>query len=162
MQPYQNSHPGTSLVVQWLRLCTANARGPRFDSWSGNWVPHAPTKNQNSQNILKIYIKKISHPHSVIHKQEGCHQQRYPLPPHHHILLWETVTLLLKDSYTKSLAPNSSREAATWRTPGLYEKEIHWLILRHILKRHMAGSSGTFSSHRSAGKLFFLNSPPNN
>ena len=26
---------GTSLMVQWLRLCTSN-RGPRFDHWSGN------------------------------------------------------------------------------------------------------------------------------
>ena len=27
---------GTSLVVQWLRLRTPNAGGPRFDPWSGN------------------------------------------------------------------------------------------------------------------------------
>ena len=27
---------GTSLVVQWLRLCNAQRRKPRFDPWSGN------------------------------------------------------------------------------------------------------------------------------
>ena len=27
---------GTSLVVQWVRLCTPNAGGPGFDPWSGN------------------------------------------------------------------------------------------------------------------------------
>ena len=27
---------GTSLVVQWLRLCDPNAGGPGFNLWSGN------------------------------------------------------------------------------------------------------------------------------
>ena len=27
---------GTSLVVQWLRLCAPSARGTQFDPWSGN------------------------------------------------------------------------------------------------------------------------------
>ena len=27
---------GASLLVQWLRLCTSNAGGPRFDPWSEN------------------------------------------------------------------------------------------------------------------------------
>ena len=28
--------PGTSLVVQWLRLHAPDAGGPGFDPWSGN------------------------------------------------------------------------------------------------------------------------------
>ena len=28
---------GTSLVAQWLRLCTPSARGHGFDPWSGNY-----------------------------------------------------------------------------------------------------------------------------
>ena len=35
---------GTSLVVQRLRPLAPNARGPRFDPWSGNWIPHTATK----------------------------------------------------------------------------------------------------------------------
>ena len=31
-----NGTVGTSLVVQWLRICTPTARGPRFNSWLGN------------------------------------------------------------------------------------------------------------------------------
>ena len=37
------SHGRTFLVVQWLRLCS-QCRGPRFDPWSGNWIPHAAVK----------------------------------------------------------------------------------------------------------------------
>ena len=36
---------GTSLVVQWLRLCTPNAGGPGFDPWSGNEIPHPTCHN---------------------------------------------------------------------------------------------------------------------
>ena len=32
-----------SLVVQWLRL-HPQCRGPGFNPWSGNWIPHATTK----------------------------------------------------------------------------------------------------------------------
>ena len=32
----KNVDAGTSLVVQWLRLCTPNAGGLRLDPWSGN------------------------------------------------------------------------------------------------------------------------------
>ena len=35
---------GTSLVAQWLRLCTPNAGGAGFNPWSGNYIPHATTK----------------------------------------------------------------------------------------------------------------------
>ena len=39
---------GTSLVVQWLRLCTPNAGGPGFDPWSGNEIPHATSKSSSA------------------------------------------------------------------------------------------------------------------
>ena len=35
---------GTSLVVQWLRL-NSKCRGPGFNPWSGNPIPHTPTKD---------------------------------------------------------------------------------------------------------------------
>ena len=41
---------GTSLEVQWLRLCF-HCRGCRFDPWLGTKTPHAPwpKKKKNSQ-----------------------------------------------------------------------------------------------------------------
>ena len=39
---------GTSLVVQWLRLRAPNARGSRFNPWSGNWIPYAATKTSHT------------------------------------------------------------------------------------------------------------------
>ena len=33
---------GTSLVIWWLRLCS-QSRGPRFNPWSGNYIPYATT-----------------------------------------------------------------------------------------------------------------------
>ena len=36
-----NGNLGTSLVVQWLRLCTPNAE---FNPWSGIYIPRAATK----------------------------------------------------------------------------------------------------------------------
>ena len=35
---------GTSLTGQWLRLCS-QCRGPGFNPWSGNQIPHTATKN---------------------------------------------------------------------------------------------------------------------
>ena len=32
----ENTVNGTSLGVQWLRLCAPNAGGPGFNLWSGN------------------------------------------------------------------------------------------------------------------------------
>ena len=32
----KNALAGTSLAVQWLRLCTSTAGGHEFDLWSGN------------------------------------------------------------------------------------------------------------------------------
>ena len=34
---------GTSLVVQWLRLCS-QCQGPAFDPWSGNQISQAATR----------------------------------------------------------------------------------------------------------------------
>ena len=36
---------GTSLVVQQPRLHAPNAGGPRFNPWSGDWIPHKATKS---------------------------------------------------------------------------------------------------------------------
>ena len=36
---------GISLVVQWLKLHAPNAGGPIFNSWSGNYISHAETKD---------------------------------------------------------------------------------------------------------------------
>ena len=38
---------GTFLAVQWLRLPVATERGPEFDPWSENWIPHAAAKNSD-------------------------------------------------------------------------------------------------------------------
>ena len=50
------------LVVQWLRLHTNN---PAFDPWSGNLIPHVPskeltttTKTKHGQIKLNIFFKK--------------------------------------------------------------------------------------------------------
>ena len=46
------SHPAresTSLVVQGLTLST-QYRGPGFNPWSGNYAPHATTKDPTSNN----------------------------------------------------------------------------------------------------------------
>ena len=37
----------TSLLVQWLRLCS-QCRRPGFDPWSGNWISHATIESSNA------------------------------------------------------------------------------------------------------------------
>ena len=44
-------------MVQGLRLCS-QCRGPRFDPWLGNWIPHAATKTQHSQ--INKHLNKMS------------------------------------------------------------------------------------------------------
>ena len=47
---------GTSLVVQWFRLCTTNARGVSLIPGWGTEVPHAPQhsqKKKKKKNLLK-------------------------------------------------------------------------------------------------------------
>ena len=41
----------------------SQCRGPQFDPWLGNYIPHATTKTQDSQinNQLKYMYKKIMH-----------------------------------------------------------------------------------------------------
>ena len=46
------------MVVQWLRLCTPNARRPRFDPWSGNQIPHATTMTWHSQINIFFFFKE--------------------------------------------------------------------------------------------------------
>ena len=43
---------GLPLVVQWLRL-HSQCRGPGFDPWSGNQIPHGTTKTSAAKQIVK-------------------------------------------------------------------------------------------------------------
>ena len=45
---------GTPLVAETLH---SQARGPRFNPWSGNWFPHAATKTRHSQINKNQYFK---------------------------------------------------------------------------------------------------------
>ena len=45
---------GTSVVVQWLRLCAPNAEGPGFNPWSGNQVPHTTIRSLHAAVKIKI------------------------------------------------------------------------------------------------------------
>ena len=45
---------GTSVVVQWLRLCAPNAECPGFNPWSGNQVPHTTTRSLHAAVKIKI------------------------------------------------------------------------------------------------------------
>ena len=44
---------GTSLVVQWLRLCAPNAGGPGLISGQGTKIPHAATKSPHAATKKK-------------------------------------------------------------------------------------------------------------
>ena len=48
----QEAHTGTSLVVQRLRLHT-QCRGPGFNPWSGNQIPHATMKTWHAATNIK-------------------------------------------------------------------------------------------------------------
>ena len=52
---------GTSLTVQWPRLCASSARGQGFNPWSGNSIPRATRQTQHSQisKYFKNKLKKI-------------------------------------------------------------------------------------------------------
>lgn len=55
--PYQKFvFLGTSLQVQWLRLCS-QYRGPQFDPCSGSWIPHAVIVCVMQLKILHATIK---------------------------------------------------------------------------------------------------------
>ena len=58
MQPYQNSHPGTSLGVCLLRLCTANAGGPGSIPGQGTGSHMLQLRTRTVKYIIKIDIKK--------------------------------------------------------------------------------------------------------
>lgn len=68
--------------------------------------------------------------------------------------LWETGTPLVKGSCTDSLSLHLSTDEATWKVPGLYEKEICWLILGPVLEGQ--GSGKTSFRDRSAGACHFV------
>ena len=52
----QEEELGTSLVVEWIRLCS-QGRGPGFSPWSGNKISHAATKPLCSQINKKNFFK---------------------------------------------------------------------------------------------------------
>ena len=48
---------GTSLVIQWLRLCALSAGGPGFDLWSGNLrsrMPIGPVKKKKKNWLISV------------------------------------------------------------------------------------------------------------
>ena len=56
------SHPGTSLAVQWLRLCAPNAGGMGSIPGQGTKIPHVAWHSlKNKKKILNF--KKESNPH---------------------------------------------------------------------------------------------------
>ena len=59
----RNSKTGTSsLVVQWLRLCS-QSRGPRLDPWSRSQIPWTATKSFHAATKMKDpkYHNKTRH-----------------------------------------------------------------------------------------------------
>ena len=44
--------------------------GPRFDPWSGNWIPHAPTKSSDATKILHAQ-RRSKVPHATIKTQHS-------------------------------------------------------------------------------------------
>ena len=52
---FKESNPWNFSGGPVAKTLLSQCRGPRFDTWSGNQIPHAATKTQCSQiNILKI------------------------------------------------------------------------------------------------------------
>ena len=49
-----------SLVAHWLRFQCSQCRGPGFDPWSGNWIPHAAAETWYSQINLYNILNKIN------------------------------------------------------------------------------------------------------
>ena len=47
---------GTSLAVQWLRLCTSTAGGTGSIPGQGTKIPHAPRPKKKKKKPLKIKI----------------------------------------------------------------------------------------------------------
>ena len=75
----KSTSPKTSLMVQWLRLYAPSGGDFRFDLCSGNWIPHAATKDlaccnedwrthvlqlRHSATIIYIYIYTHTHIHT--------------------------------------------------------------------------------------------------
>ena len=63
----------TSLVVQWLSICSPNAGGPGFNPWSGNRIPHATAKPKHCN--CGAYI--LSSPCSATKSQRSQNQQLF-------------------------------------------------------------------------------------
>ena len=50
---------GTSLAVQWLRLCPSNAGGKGSIPGQGTKIPHAVQRGQNINKQIKVKIKIV-------------------------------------------------------------------------------------------------------
>ena len=62
-EPRAKSHPfcfpGTSLVVQWLaKPPRSQCKGPGFDSWLGNEIPYATTKDPSYHSGDPVQLNK--------------------------------------------------------------------------------------------------------
>ena len=58
----------TRVSLQWLKLCAPNAGGPRFDSWSGNYIQHVTTK---------VHMLQLKIPHTAITYSNACQINKY-------------------------------------------------------------------------------------
>ena len=59
-------------MVQWLRLYSL-CRGPGFDPWSGNQIPHGTTKTSAAKQIIKYGW--------LIGKESACQRKRCGFDP---------------------------------------------------------------------------------
>ena len=71
------NYSGTSLVVQWLRLCASNARSmDSIPDW-GTRIPHTAQCGQNKNPKFFIHSKILSYPHcarlGVLDRNGSCY-----------------------------------------------------------------------------------------
>ena len=83
----KRSKPGTSLAVQWLRLCTSNARGAGSNPSQGTKIPHAtqPRPKKKKKNLrqrspgLAVYKYHLGRFKAI--RQSLSHVQLHRLEP---------------------------------------------------------------------------------
>ena len=61
---------GTSLAVQWLRLCTSTAGGTGSIPGQGNKIPHAMQCNQKKKKVAMINMLRTLMEKSIQHARK--------------------------------------------------------------------------------------------
>ena len=61
---------GTSLAVQWLRLCTSTAGGTDSIPGQGNKIPHAMQCNQKKEKVAMINMLRTLMEKSIQHARK--------------------------------------------------------------------------------------------